>query len=372
MKPFELRRFMRVLGRGTVRALVGFVRVIPRIYATVLIGLIGYLTYQSVAYLIGSLFAPTIVPEQITGFPARLDESFLRSTRASFKALDWTEHPRTPPAHYHRIDSWLEPDNFNTCARGGCHAPLPHSRRKEVRAFLNMHATSIHCGVCHMKTEDRPLRLAWYDLKTGQARERPAILDAYDLVTSAGHGASPPAPDEDFQDRLVGLLRTAATAADELPALKLLADHVAAIRVENPAFATLIESVRNSLPRHFRGEYGAKLAMVGADGRPILAHPNTGPLVEQYLRSGSTMSEADRAQLLEKIHPLRRSEALRCSDCHRPSGGLLDFAAAGYPEARVQALMAPVVTQMIEHIDEGRTFHFPGFIAPEANGGTEP
>lgn len=366
MTPAAIRRSMQFFGRGTVRALLAFIRLIPRIYATGLIVLIGYLTFNAVGYLFGSLFNPTVVPEQITGYPARLDESFLRSTRSSFKALDWTEHPRTPPAHYHRIDSWIAPDHFNDCARSGCHAPLPHARRKEVRAFLNMHATSIHCGVCHMKTDASPLQLTWYDLETGQAQTPPAILEAYALLTSAEHEGLRRRPDDAFQSRLVTLLRDAAAAADKLPALSLLADHVAAIRVESPSFVKLLTSAAEKLPRHFRGEYGAKLAMRDAGGQPVLGHPDTEALVEEFLRRGASLSAGERGALLEKIHPLRRTEALRCSDCHVARGGMLDFAGAGYPDARVQTLVNPIVTQMIEHIDQGRVFHFPGFVRPES------
>src|SRR5690606_8055967 len=105
----------------------------------------------------------------------------------------------SPLAHYHRIDSWIEPDPFNDCARSGCHAPLPHARRKEVRAFLNMHATSIHCGVCHFQTDREPLNLGWYDLDHGEVRAEPAILQAYAMITNADSTARIESGDRDAQ-----------------------------------------------------------------------------------------------------------------------------------------------------------------------------
>ncbi len=334
-----------------------------RVYAAALILLIGWLTWRSVSYLLVSLLYPSEVPAQISQLPTRLDRESLDTEREAWGALEATESPRAPLAHYHRLDSWIQPDVFNDCARSGCHAPLPHSEHKEVRAFLNMHATSMHCGVCHMKSEREPLDLVWYDLSDGRPREAPSIIRAYDALTSEDARARLEKPDAAIQRELVGLIRAAAKEAHSPRALRELAEHLAAVRPESSAFTKLVEAARNTLPKYFRGEYGAKLAVRDrSSGQPILAHPETDLVVEQFLRTKDSLSQSDREKLLEQIHPLRRDEPVACSQCHRGEGSILPFARLGYPPARVNSLVHQVVTRMIEHINEGRAFQLPGFV----------
>jgi len=352
-----VKRYAAAAGRIALHAL-------QRVYALALIVVIGWLTYSAVAYLVASLVAPAAAPPQITAFPVRLDEEVLRTQRSRWLAMTATEAPRLPLAHYHLLGPGAVVDPLNTCTQSGCHAPLPHAESKEVRAFLNMHATSIHCGVCHMKIDDRPLPLAWYELEKGDVVERPALLAAYDMLTSEAFAEQIARPDAAYQDRLVRLLRQAATAVDTVPALHALARHFAAVRPGSPAFSELIVSARESLPRHFRGQYGAKLALRDkAGGRPILGHPGNEAAVETFLRRQASLTEAERDALLDDVHPLRRTEALRCGDCHTPEGGLVDFARAGFPAARIENLVHSIVTQMIEHINEGRPFSIPEFTA---------
>lgn len=338
-------------------------RTVPRAYALAVMALIGWTTWRAVSYLVVSLIRPSSAPAAITELPIRMDETFLRTERTAWRAIDATEHPRMPPAHYHRIDSWVHPDPLNGCTTAGCHNPIPHDRRKEVRAFLNMHATSIHCGVCHLDSAEPTLRLTWYDLDDGAARGPPAILRAYELLTAEAERTRFEQPDRALQDRMVSLLRDAAAEADGLPALEQLADHFAAVRPESAAFARLVETARRSLPRHFRGEYGAKLALLDVDrGHAILDHPATADAVREYLRGGNILAGPARDDLLNRIHPRRRQEPLSCSQCHRAESPVVNLAAAGYPAARRAALVEPIVVRMIEHIDAGTPFHLPDFI----------
>lgn len=354
--------YLRMIGRGAIGALraVGL-----RAYALALVILIGWLTYRSINYLIVSLVTPSPVPPQIKDLPTRLDREMLDEGRSAFAALAAAEHPRSPLAHYHRLDSWIAPDRFNDCARSGCHAPLPHAKRKEVRAFLNMHATSIHCGVCHMEDGGRPLRLVWYDREHGGPEPAPPpILAAYALLTEPDDGKQ---WNEDAQARLVELLRSAADRAENHASLRTLADHFAAVRPQSETFGRMLEEAKAALPRYFRGEYGAKLALAeAATGRPVLGHPNTEAAVRAYLRLGKDAGETERKQLLDAVHPRRRAEALTCSDCHGANKPLIDFAAAGYPPARIEALTSPVVFRMIEHINQGRPFNLPGVLSADA------
>ncbi len=388
-----------------------FRRTFPRVYALALTALIGYLTFAAVRYLIVSLAIESGPPAQITALPTRLDAATLAAGRSAFAALDAAEHPRSPLAHYHRLDTWIAPDAYNDCSRSGCHAPLPHARDKELRAFLNMHASSMHCGVCHFDHQPTPLKLAWYDLKTGEPRGTPALLDAFGMVLAAsaddaargtgGAGAAErrarrreaPAFDQTDADRLGRLLHEAADASGGSRSLKELARHIAAVRPGSPAMEKLLSAAREELPRHFRGEYGAKLAVVDRDGNLLRGHPDTDAAKRRYLeaveraaqrngaavsptnqtvttsqavdvapRQDTGLSQAERDSLLAAVHPLRRKEPRSCTDCHRSDQSLIDFKAIGMPGPRVDALVNPVVFRMIEHIGKGRAFGLPEFM----------
>ncbi|MBX3395498.1 MAG: hypothetical protein KF841_09020 [Phycisphaerae bacterium] len=340
---------------------------LPRAYSLAILLLVCWLTYRSVRYLVVSLLVPSSVPSQIAGLPTRLNESMLRTDRTAFPALEMSEVPRTPLSHYHRLDVWFEPDPKNDCTRSGCHAPLPHTKRKEVRAFLNMHATSIHCGVCHFDNRETPVSVGWYALDTGQLRGAPAILQAYGLLTSPEHAARVESPDPAFQGELANLLAAAAKEANHPSALGELADHVRAVRPGSKAFAQLLIAVRETLPKHFRGEYGTKLAVRSPSGDGLLlGHPQTDRFVESFLRRRDAIREPERSNLLKQIHPLKRPEPLTCSDCHRVEGSLIDFRAAGYPAARAAALYHPIVAQMIENINKGTPFKMPEFLSPRS------
>ncbi len=368
--PPILTRILRKTAVLLVRMGRLLIESVPRLYSLVILILVCWLTYRAVRYLVVSLIVPSGVPAQIAGLPTRMTEEVLRSERQAFPALDLTETPRTPLAHYHRLDGWIEPDPKNDCTRSGCHAPLPHNRRKETRAFLNMHATSIHCGVCHMEADKHPVDLVWYELKTGNERPPPALLQAYELLTSPLQRPRADTPDVAFQRELSRQLRAAAKEAGDSYVIEEMARHVDAIRPNNPIFKDLLASIRENLPKHFRGEYGAKLAVRdAAKGGPVLSHPGTGRAVTDYLANRDSMGPTERETALKSIHPLRRPEALVCSDCHRRETWRVDYRAAGYPEARIEALVHPVVAEMIENIDKGRRFVFPGFMpAPEQGG----
>ena len=161
------------------------------------------------------------------------------------------------------------------------------------------------------------------------------------------------------------LLRTAATEGDNEPVLLRMADHLAAVRHSSPEFQRLLATVREALPSRFRGEYGTKLALVDrSTDQLLLSHPETDAAVEIYLREAPDSDEERRAALSDAVHPFRRTEPLHCTDCHRAEGELLNFAAAGYPPARVQMLSAPIVFRMVQNIAEGQPFYMPGFVTP--------
>jgi hypothetical protein len=347
----------------TGRALLDILR---RVYAVGVILLVLWLSYHAIRYLVVTLMFPASTPAQITGIPTRLTEAMLETRRTQWPGVVSGENPRTPLAHYHRLDGWIEPDRFNSCTQSGCHAPLPHARRKEVRAFLNMHTTSLNCALCHLQSDQQPLSTVWYDLATGQPRSAaPDALRAYGWLMSDEGRQELAHPTVSTQQKLVDLLRGAARGSDDVPALTELAEHVAAVRYDSAAFQQLVDAARTALPRHFRGEYGAKLTLLDrASKGPVLAHSGTEAAVQAYLREAQTADPARKEQLLAAVHPNRRPDTLHCTNCHA-AGGLLDFAAAGYPPARTEALLQPAIFTMIEHIARGQPFQLPGFVRPD-------
>ncbi len=337
---------------------------IKRTYAIAIIILTAWLSYCALSYLIVTLMVPQPAPEQIVGIPKRLTEQVLQTRQDEWPGVQVSENPRIPLAHYHRIEGWIQPDQYNNCTRAGCHSPLPHSRLKEVRAFLNMHATSIHCGVCHLATTRRPLATTWYDLKTGQPGQTPAVLRLFGWITSPAGQDALAHPTSAVQDQLVERFKQAADEAGGDRALRRLAEHFANVYAGSPAFQQLVEQARTTLPRHFRGQYGSKLARLDDTGQLILSFPNNADAVRKYLALPEDARAREGGQLLPLIHAGQRTTPLNCTDCHREHDRLLDFATAGYPDVRVRMLFAPAVFRMIEHINAGEPFYLPDFISP--------
>lgn len=336
-----------------------------RLYVLGVIALVGWLSYQALRYLVVSLMFASPPPEVITELPTRMDGSLLRTPPAAWAALTATDNPRAPLAHYHRIDGWFQSDPFNDCTRGGCHTPMPHNARKEVRAFLNMHATSIHCGVCHMESQDSPLPLTWYDLRNGHPAEAPALLRVYGWLVSPEGRQAMATPTPAVQDKLVRSLRAAAEQSGGSPTLAHLADELEAVRYTSDVFQTLVATARTQVPLRFHGEYGAKLALRDKrSGQAILGYPNTAGAVVDFLQHGEAADPAERDTLLEKVHPRQRAQSLHCTACHRQDEGLVALRAVGYPPERIASLQRGWIFRAIEDIAEGHPLHLPGFASP--------
>lgn len=62
-------------------------------------------------------------------------------------------------------------DTQNLCVL--CHGDVPHDKKKEVRAFLNMHTYFMACETCHIRTENsRTAKYVWYDKITGKEQDK--------------------------------------------------------------------------------------------------------------------------------------------------------------------------------------------------------
>lgn len=343
-----------------------FWQLAKRGYAIAIIVIVLWLSWQALFYLISALMLPAKPPQQIVGIPTRLTESVVMRVEADDGGGRPPPNPRSPLSHYHRLDNGFQADQFNGCTISQCHAPLPHAKNKADRAFLNMHATSLHCSVCHAQQDQSPIPMVWYDLKSGQSRsEAPSLLQAYAWLTSPLLRETNTFTPSD-QTEIVRLLRAAAQEAFEEKALVSLAEHLAAVRATSDEFARLVRVTRDAVRGHFRGEYGAKLALVDArTQKPRLAAPGSQQAVEDFLRRRSTLSDAEKVAVLAKIHPPRRNPTLHCTECHRSEKSLIDLPSLGYPPARVQAISSPLVTDAIEHMVEGKPFHLPAVLEPK-------
>ena len=359
-------------GRGANMALAAgglLLNLARRIYALALIWLVLWLSWKAFFYLLAALILPAEPPPQIVDLPTRLDEKALARSGGSFAGLQATENPRVPLSHYHRLETWYQPEPLNGCTQAGCHAPLPHGKNKADRAFLNMHATSLHCGVCHERSEREPLGLVWYDLRNGKPICRPALLEAYEWLTSRSLEDEKRFTRED-QKRIVSLLSAASDDSDGDPVLDHLAEHLSAVSVKGSEFTRLLRLARNTIPQHFRGEYGAKLALADpVTAKPLLGNSFGDPAVAEYLEKRVRLSGEEAKRLLEKVHPTKREPTLECSECHTLESSLVDLAAAGYPEARRRAIVQPIVMHAVQNMKAGRPFHIPTFLGVEPQAG---
>lgn len=343
-----------------------------RLYAAIPIIVVLYLSYSAIHYLVMELMVPRKPPQQVTGIPVRLTEEVWQTQPSQFMGIQVAESPRAPLSHYHRIDGWFQPDRQNDCTRSGCHNALPHNANKEVRAFLNMHATSIHCSVCHLESSRTPLPLVWYDLADGDVASPPALLQVYGWLNSPEGAAALEAPTAAVQDRLVGLLQTAAAQSGYDPALERMVADVSAVSYASYLFVDAAERVRARLRMHLRGEYGAKLALRDpTSGQPILAHEGADEATRALLRLDDDADPARRAELIAAAHPAQRAESLDCVACHTADHPLVDLAAVGYPPVRLAELQQGWVFRAIQHMRDGQSFVMPQFIGTGSGGGGE-
>jgi hypothetical protein len=81
------------------------------------------------------------------------------------------------PGHFHHIGRWYEPDRWNFCIH--CHGPIPHSRKPQLRAFLNMHNLFMSCQVCHslQRDQDAPARFGWVGISDGRLTSNPEMKE---------------------------------------------------------------------------------------------------------------------------------------------------------------------------------------------------
>jgi len=332
---------------------------IRRLYAAALVVAIVLVAVACLRYLVGSLLSTKRAPTEIVAIPTRLTAETLRSTpHASGKETGVEEHlTRGPLAHFHHIPPWFQPDPGNRCSASGCHAPLPHGRRVETRAFLNMHASFLDCGVCHSGPVERTPRIAWYDLRSGGKIDSPAVLRLASFLE--GLDASDEGQAEAINQRLTTLLREALEAAGRNAQLRAWLTHLETTSPRSKLWRRIVENLRQDIPMHMHGEYNAKIATYDSGGRALEPGDAQKAATAAYLAEKETLSASRRETLLGEIHRGVEKKGHLCAPCHGAGAAFVDFSSLGYPPSRVAMLRASAIARLILQVESGQPFHVP-------------
>lgn len=326
-----------------------------RFYSAGLLGVTAAIGFMSISFLMHLLFTRQTAPVEIREIPKRLDAQVLLASTAppAGEAPDEAP-PRGPLAHFHRIPRWFEPDPGNSCTTSGCHGPLPHGKRIETRAFLNMHATFVDCNACHAAEAQAPgVEARWFDLPSRQPQGTPAVLQLAGLLE---------APDELFRNpqlvssRLIPLLREAVKKSG---GDRRLSEWLLRVETAYPESEPWREAIRDmadestGIRTHVHGEYNAKIGIY-RDNKLVGA-----PTPEQ-LDAIRRYQDGERShRLTDAIHQGVAPKGALCTPCHSDNPTLIDFEALGYPPARVESLQDSAVVRQILKIEQGQPFYLP-------------
>jgi hypothetical protein len=338
--------------KGFFRRILALLKdLLVRGYALAILLVVLWAGYAAVAYLVRTVFAPAHVPEEYrtweTALPGAHPDALHLQELAGLV-------PRAPIGHYHAVDRALPPDLHNGCLTSGCHNALAHSQRKEIRAFANLHATFLDCGMCHDASISGPTPAMWVDDATGEPCDAPAVLQLMKfLALEAGQIKDQPAEAHPTIESLLG--DAAGRSAD--PLLKYLYAQIRTSQPGSPVWRKTVEQLRDELPNHVRGDYGAKLARRKPAEERKAYHRRLVELAQPYLESPKGSPE--RKRLHEEIHKGILEKPSACSTCHGDEPARLDFEALGYSPDQAAALRDSAIARQMEQIQKGQPFYLP-------------
>ncbi len=340
--------------------------VLRRIYAVGLFCFCALVCFVSIRFLFGVLFSHQTAPIEIVEIPRRLDARLLAVTSQAPGGHESGElRPRGPLAHFHLIPNWFQADPGNGCTTSGCHAPLPHARRVEVRAFLNMHATFVDCMVCHAEDASRYETARWLGLPERQPRSTPPavlqIADVFDKTTTIEAGQ-----EQALHSRLLVLLGEAIEDSGENRQLREWRLRLDTSYVGSRAWRSVIDDMRVGIRLHVHGEYNAKIALFHDDELLRSTTPENLAATREYLAARASPAAPEGRKLLDKVHKGVRPAGALCAPCHSASPTLIDFEKLGYPASRIEALQSSLTVDRVLRIEKGQPFHMPR-IAEERN-----
>jgi hypothetical protein len=322
-----------------------------RIYAFILVGVLLYVFYLAVSYLVSTVFYPAPVPQRLLASPGLGNAEQLRAEPIPGAPAG---PARTPMSHYHEVGLPMRPDRTNGCTISGCHEPLPHSRSVYVRAFANLHSTFLTCQMCHSPVEQRPVKAAWVSTTTGLVTDPPALVQLMKMFQTQRQRieASP----AEVNDEILAMLEQVVEISQD-PLLRYLYLEISTTEPGSPVWRDAVIQLDQQLASQTRGEYGAKIAPVAT--------------AEGYLREMEKMQEAARpilAASTQSAEYQRLNDALhkdvlprpdRCTMCHGETPPLVDFLALGYSPRQAESLRTNPVARQVQDVREGRQFYLP-------------
>ncbi len=330
-----------------------------RVYSAALAGAYAILAFVSLRFLILMLITRATAPVEIVDIPKRLDaDAFFAGALAPIEhSADLEHRSRGPLAHFHQVPQWFEPDPRDTCATSGCHTPLPHGQRIEVRAFLNMHATFVDCMVCHAEERPDTARGRWFSLPDRELRDTPAILRAAARLENQTRADIDDAAG--FNAELVQLLQEALPASGNDVQLQ---DWLLRLETTYPGskvWSRLIDELRGKIQAHVRGEYAAKIGLYVGQRRIGEPGAEQRRATADFLNAPGDMTEARRQELLDTVHTGVHSVGAMCTPCHSQDPTLIEISKLGYPESRVRALRDSQIMRSVLTIEAGQPFYLP-------------
>ncbi len=328
-----------------------------RLYSLSLMVAYGFLAYFSIHFLLGLLAGHQEPPAEIVDIPRRLEVAELVSlTTPTHESVN--ERPRGPLAHFHQIPQWFSPDPGNSCATVGCHGPLPHGKRVETRAFLNMHTTFVDCMVCHAN-EHAGATAGWLRLPSRTPIARPALLVLADYL------AELPNPPIDPIKASTELRKLISAARPDVEDQDRFADWLLALETTNPGgkpFQGLVHEIREDIQTRTHGEYGAKIAWL-SDNRPKSGLDDRQQAAASRVRSlgAAARFDADSSAKrdLDLVHRDVRPTGALCTPCHSSEPQLVDWNRLGYSAERVRGFENDPTIRSILSIESGQPFRLP-------------
>lgn len=336
-----------------------FNEIVRRLWALVILAVVVWTGYAAVEYLIGYVFEASRVPKQLVADP--MDLHLIASGQSGNGNVP--ERDRRPPLdHYHLIKGWALSSERSGCSASGCHSTLPHRRDKDLRAFANMHTTFAGCRVCHVGSTEPWKKLAWIDNETGERVDPPVLLKLLALVEDRPEDKTKL---QAFHDQLVTMLRLFEKESPADPLLVHLRLEMETSEINSPVWRRSVASLTAELPRHARGEYGARIMLPTPEAGGVPSREELESLAAAF-RDLPESSEK-REEILERAHAGVEVEPPGCIACHQKENRQFPFAALGYSKGRTEELEGAPIARMLQHIHEGRPFTLPGLLK-EATG----